>query len=106
MHKELQQENESEWLLELRQLHSVDVAHANANIEPEQHVPSTSFDVVSEIQDSRCGSVAGESPALKAPALEQHTNPEGILQSTIWTKTILNITKSHSKLCTVLCREM
>lgn len=85
LHKELQEENEAEWLLELRRLHSVKVADANANANavPEQRMPSTSSDLGSEIQDPITGEI---------PAYDQHTDPEGMLIQ-YWTRTILNISK-------------
>ncbi|XP_058240329.1 PAS domain-containing serine/threonine-protein kinase-like [Hemibagrus wyckioides] len=48
----LQKDNteEPEWLLELRQLHRTKLANANVSDDPEQHMASTSHDVVSEIQ--------------------------------------------------------
>ncbi|KAF4071666.1 hypothetical protein AMELA_G00275900 [Ameiurus melas] len=61
---------EPEWLLELRQLHRTKLE--NSNGDPEQHMASTSHDVVSEIQDSECTLRTGEIPALQSPDLEQH----------------------------------
>ncbi|XP_017305929.1 probable serine/threonine-protein kinase MARK-A [Ictalurus punctatus] len=74
LHKELQEENEAEWLLELRRLHSVKVADANANANavPEQRMPSTSSDLGSEIQDPITGEI---------PAYDQHTDPEDVFDS-------------------------
>ncbi|KAF5906143.1 PAS domain-containing serine/threonine-protein kinase-like isoform X1, partial [Clarias magur] len=85
LYKERQQENEPEWLLHLLQLHSLKVADVNANYDeqpgpftssdvgPEELVPSTSSNVVCEIQDSKCGKI----PALKSLYLEQHSDPDG-----------------------------
>ncbi|XP_053487408.1 uncharacterized protein LOC128611703 isoform X1 [Ictalurus furcatus] len=70
---------EPEWLVELRQLHRTKLE--NAYGDPEQHMASTSHDVVSEIQDSECSLRTGEIPAFQSPDLEQHTDQEALFQS-------------------------
>ncbi|XP_053502174.1 serine/threonine-protein kinase akt-1 isoform X1 [Ictalurus furcatus] len=70
---------EPEWLLKLRQLHRIKLA--NANGDPEQHMASTSHDLVSENQDSKCTLRTDEIPALQSPDLEQHTYPNAVFQS-------------------------
>lgn len=81
---------EPEWLLELWQLHRTKFVNANNNGEPEQHMASTSNDVVSEIQDESHPMI----PAPQALDLEPYHDTDdldGMLESTMWTKTNLNI---------------
>lgn len=79
LQKDLQQEKEPEWLLELRQLHRDKIADANANnnAEAEQNMPSTSLDVIPELLDLECDL---ETPADRFPDLSLNINQEGMLE--------------------------